>query len=132
MQEQPKISIIVPCYNEEKSLPILYEELLKIMNMAPEYEWEILMVNDGSHDLTLNVIKQLRSQDNRVCFIDLSRNFGKENAMLAGFDHVTGDCMIIMDADMQDPPSLIPEMKEWWEKGYEDVYAKRPLLLEWA
>lgn len=120
-----KVSVLVPCYNEEKSLPILYEELLKIMNMAPEYEWEILMVNDGSHDLTLNVIKQLRSQDNRVCFIDLSRNFGKENAMLAGFDHVTGDCMIIMDADMQDPPSLIPEMIEWWEKGYEDVYAKR-------
>ena len=120
-----KVSVLVPCYNEEKSLPILYEELLKIMNMAPEYEWEILMVNDGSHDLTLNVIKQLRSQDNRVCFIDLSRNFGKENAMLAGFDHVTGDCMIIMDAEMQDPPSLIPEMIEWWEKGYEDVYAKR-------
>lgn len=122
-----KISILVPCYNEEASLPVFYEELSKVMT-DPDlngYEWEILLVNDGSKDDTLNVIRRLRESDNRVSYVDLSRNFGKEKAMLAGFDYVTGDCMIIMDADLQDPPQLIPEMISWWEQGYDDVYAKR-------
>ena len=83
------------------------------------------MVNDGSKDTTLDVIKQLRSRDPRICYIDLSRNFGKENAMLAGFDYATGDCMVIMDADLQHPPHVIPDMLKLWEEGYEDVYAKR-------
>jgi glycosyltransferase involved in cell wall biosynthesis len=122
-----KISILVPCYNESASLPLFYNELKKIM-ILPElsqYEWEILLVNDGSKDETLNVMKSLRAADEIVSYIDLSRNFGKERAMLAGFDYVSGDCMIIMDADLQDPPSLIPEMVSWWEQGYDDVYAKR-------
>lgn len=122
-----KISILVPCYNEVDSLPLFYEELCKIMNLEElsDYEWEILLVNDGSKDNTLNVMKNLREHDNRVSYIDLSRNFGKEKAMLAGFDYVTGDCMIIMDADLQDPPSHIPEMVSWWEQGYDDIYARR-------
>lgn len=122
-----KISILVPCYNEVDSLPLFYEELCKIMNLTElsGYEWEILLVNDGSKDNTLNVMKNLREHDKRVSYIDLSRNFGKEKAMLAGFDYVTGDCMIIMDADLQDPPALIPEMVSWWEQGYDDIYAKR-------
>lgn len=120
-----KISILIPCYNEETSLPFLYEELKKIVNTQNEYEWEILFVNDGSLDRTLDIIKKLRERDSRINYLDLSRNFGKENAMLAGFDYVSGDCMIIMDADLQDPPSLIPQMLEYWEQGYEDVYAKR-------
>ena len=122
-----KISILVPCYNESVSLPLFYNELKKIMDMPDMalYDWEILLVNDGSKDDTLNVMKNLRETDERVSYIDLSRNFGKERAMLAGFDYVSGDCMIIMDADLQDPPSLIPEMISWWEKGYDDVYAKR-------
>jgi glycosyltransferase involved in cell wall biosynthesis len=122
-----KISILVPCYNESASLPLFYNELKKIM-ILPElsqYEWEILLVNDGSKDETLNVMKSLRAADEIVSYIDLSRNFGKERAMLAGFDYVSGDCMIIMDADLQDPPSLIPEMVSWWEQGYDDIYAKR-------
>lgn len=86
---------------------------------------EILFVNDGSHDKTLEVIKFLRSQDERINFVDLSRNFGKEVAMLAGFDYATGDCLVIMDADLQHPPHLIPEMLKYWEEGYDDVYAKR-------
>ena len=122
-----KITIMVPCYNEQDSLPLFYEALGKIMQdeRLSEYEWELLFINDGSKDNTLAVLKALRAKDERVSYIDLSRNFGKEKAMLAGFDYATGDCMIIMDADLQDPPGLIPEMISWWEQGYDDVYAKR-------
>lgn len=120
-----KITILIPCYNEEKSLPLLYPELKALMDNQSKYEWEVLFVNDGSKDNTLNLIKALRAADNRIQYVNLSRNFGKENAMLAGFDYATGDCMVIMDADLQDPPSLIPQMLTYWEEGYEDVYAKR-------
>ena len=92
-----KVSILIPCYNEEASLQALYEALRQLMDAQNNYQWEVLMVNDGSKDNTIQIIKQLRDQDNRICYIDLSRNFGKENAMLAGFDHVSGDCMVIMD-----------------------------------
>ena len=104
---------------------MLYPELCKLMDSMPNYGWELMFVNDGSKDDTLNVLKQLRVQDSRVNYVDLSRNFGKEIAMLAGFDYVTGDCMVIIDADLQHPPTLIPEMVQLWEKGYDDVYAKR-------
>ena len=120
-----KISILIPCYNEEKTLPLLYPELVKLMEGLPAYEWEIMFINDGSVDGTLKILQELRQQDKRVNYVDLSRNFGKEVAMLAGFDYVTGDCMVIVDADLQDPPSLIPEMISYWEQGYEDVYARR-------
>lgn len=120
-----KISVLVPCYNEEASLPLLYTELVKVMNSCQSYDWEVLFINDGSRDNTLSVIKDLRQRDMRVSYVDLSRNFGKENAMLAGFDYVTGDCMVIMDADLQHPPHVILKMLEKWEEGYEDVYAKR-------
>ena len=120
-----KISVLIPCYNEEKTLPLLYPELVKLMEGLPDYEWEIMFVNDGSADNTLHILQQLRQQDKRVNYVDLSRNFGKEVAMLAGFDYVTGDCMVIVDADLQDPPALIPEMLKYWEEGYEDVYARR-------
>ena len=120
-----KISVLIPCYNEEKTLPLLYPELVKLMEGLPDYEWEIMFVNDGSADNTLHILQQLRQQDKRVNYVDLSRNFGKEVAMLAGFDYVTGDCMVIVDADLQDPPALIPEMIKYWEEGYEDVYARR-------
>ena len=120
-----KISILIPCYNEEKTLPLLYPELVKLMEGMPAYEWEIMFINDGSADGTLKILQELRQQDKRVNYVDLSRNFGKEVAMLAGFDYVTGDCMVIVDADLQDPPSLIPEMISYWEQGYEDVYARR-------
>ncbi len=120
-----KVSILIPCYNEEKSLPILYPELKTLMDEQNAYEWEILFVDDGSKDNTISIIRALHAADSRVNFVNLTRNFGKENAMLAGFDYVTGDCMVIMDADLQDPPSLIPQMLECWENGYEDIYAKR-------
>jgi len=120
-----KISILIPCYNEEASLPLLYPELAKLMDAHPNYDWELMFVNDGSADGTLQQLRQLRQQDPRVNWVDLSRNFGKENAMQAGFDYVTGDSMIIMDADLQHPPTLVPTLIEWWEQGYDDVYAKR-------
>ncbi len=120
-----KVSILIPCFNEEQSLPLLYPELKKLMDSKTMYDWEVLFINDGSKDNTLNIIKALRSADCRISYVNLSRNFGKENAMLAGFDYVTGDCMVIMDADLQDPPSLIPQMLEYWEQGYQDIYARR-------
>lgn len=122
-----KVTILIPCYNEEQSLPLLYEQLAALTDNHPEYDWEILFVNDGSKDNTISFIKQLQKMGgaNKISYVDLSRNFGKEAAMLAGFDYATGDCMVIMDADLQHPPHLIPEMLQHWEAGYDDVYAKR-------
>lgn len=120
-----KVTILVPCYNEEESLPALYKALMHLTNQHPNYNWELLFVDDGSRDSTIQVLKELRQNDKRVSYVELSRNFGKENAMLAGFDYATGDCVIIMDADLQHPPQVIPEMLKKWEEGYEDVYGKR-------
>ncbi len=120
-----KITILVPAYNEEEALPLLYERVNKIMNEMKNYDFELLFVNDGSKDNTLNEIKKLREQDKRISYVDFSRNFGKEIGMIAGLDYATGDCVIIMDADLQDPPELIPKMVELWEQGYDDVYAQR-------
>ncbi len=120
-----KISIIVPAYNEEESLPFLYERLEKLMDSIKNYEFEILFINDGSKDNTLNLIKEYREKDKRISYVDFSRNFGKEIGMIAGLDYATGDAVIFMDADLQDPPELIPEMIKYWEEGYDDVYAQR-------
>ena len=120
-----KVTILIPCYNEEKSLEALYEALKQLMDTEKNYLWEVLLVDDGSSDATLAGIRGLRKHDERICYVSLSRNFGKENAMLAGFDHASGDCVVIMDADLQHPPHVIPEMLKCWEEGYEDVYGKR-------
>lgn len=119
------VSIIVPCYNEQESLPHLYEAVKVVMDALPQYQWELLFLNDGSKDKTIEIIQQLYEQDERVSYVDLSRNFGKEKAMLAGFDYCKGDCCVMMDADLQDPPMLIKDMLQYWEEGCEDVYAKR-------
>ncbi len=120
-----KVTIIIPAYNEEDSLPFLKKRLNELMNNIQEYEFEILFVNDGSKDKTLEIIKEWREEDSRISYVDFSRNFGKETAMIAGLDYATGDCVIFMDADLQDPPELIPELLKWWEQGYDDVYARR-------
>jgi len=120
-----KISVIIPTYNEEETLPILYERFNKLMNSMLNYEFELLFVNDGSKDKTIDIIKNMREKDNRINYVDFSRNFGKEIAMIAGLDYATGDCVIFIDADLQDPPELIPELVKYWEEGYDDVYAKR-------
>ena len=126
MEDNKKlVTILIPAYNEQEALPILYKRLVKLMDSLPQYNFELLFVNDGSRDKTLEILKEMRKSDSRVCYVNLSRNYGKEVAMIAGFDYVNGDCMINIDADLQDPPELIPEMLKYWEEGYDDVYAKR-------
>lgn len=119
------ITILIPCYDEEKNIEELYKRIKVIIDTLPEYCFQILLVNDGSKDDTLTIMKELHENDSAVSYLSLSRNFGKENAMLAGLDYAEGDAVIIMDADLQDPPEMIPQMIEEWEKGYDDVYARR-------
>ena len=119
------VTILIPTYNEQEVLPMLYDRLVKLIDNLPQYNFELLFVNDGSKDKTLDLIKEMRKNDSRVCYVNLSRNYGKETAMIAGFDYINGDCMINIDADLQDPPELIPEMLKYWEEGYDDVYARR-------
>ena len=120
-----KISIIIPVYNEEESLPLLLERLKELTKKIENYKFEFLFVNDGRKDKTLNILKEQRKLDDRISYIDFSRNFGKEIAMIAGMDYATGDAVIFMDADLQDPPELIIDFIKYWEQGYDDVYAKR-------
>lgn len=119
------ITILIPCYNEENSIDVLYEHLEKVIAQLTEYEFRILLVNDGSKDDTLAKLQELHTRDSSVSYVSLSRNFGKESAMLAGLDYAEGDAVILMDADLQDPPELIPQMLREWENGYDDVYARR-------
>ena len=120
-----QVSIIIPAYNEEESLPLLYDRLSKVILSLKNYEFELLFINDGSKDNTLKIIKELREKDSKISYVDFSRNFGKEVAMIAGLDYAKGDCVIFIDADLQDPPELIPELIKYWEEGYDDVYARR-------
>jgi len=119
------ITIIIPCYNEAQSLPLLYTELRKLSVSESGYNWEFLFINDGSRDTTIEELEKLHAQDKRCNYVDLSRNYGKEVALLAGFDYATGDCAVIMDADLQHPPHVVHEMLRKWEQGYDDVYARR-------
>lgn len=118
------ITIIVPCYNEHEVLRQCHASLTALMQSQPDYDWEVLMINDGSDDDTLDIIKELAAADPRVQYVDLSRNFGKEAAMLAGMDYAKGDCVIEVDADLQFPPDVIPLMIERWQHGYADVYGR--------
>ncbi len=118
------ISVIVPAYNEQEVLPEFHRRLAAVLDELPG-ESEVIYVNDGSADATAMVIQGLRVQDRRVALVDLSRNFGKEIAMTAGLDHSSGDAAVVIDADLQDPPELIPEMVRAWRDGYDMVYARR-------
>ena len=120
-----KISILIPAYNEQSVLKRLYTRLATLADSVKNYDFEFFFVNDGSRDNTLEMIKEYAEKDTRVSYLNLSRNFGKEIAMIAGLDNVSGDATVIIDADLQDPPELIPKMITWWEKGFDDVYAKR-------
>lgn len=119
------ISILIPAYNEEEVIDMLYQRLDKLAFDMPGYNFEFLFVNDGSRDKTLDIIKDYAKDDPRISYINFSRNFGKEIGMIAGIDHVKGDAMVIIDADLQDPPELIPQMIAYWEEGYDDVFARR-------
>ena len=119
-----KISILVPCYNEEQVLPLFLQAIRPVISNA-QYQWEVLLIDDGSTDGTLSIMQQAYEQDNRIHYLELSRNFGKESALLAGLDYIQGDAVIIMDSDLQHPVTVIPLMLEQWEAGYDDVYARR-------
>lgn len=119
------ITIIVPAYNEEEALPYFFDRIKNVVDDIKNYNFEILFINDGSKDKTLEIIKKYKEKENRISYVNLSRNFGKEVAMIAGLDYAKGDAIVFMDADLQDPPELIPELIKWWEEGYDDVYAKR-------
>ena len=121
------LSIVVPCYNEEENVSYFYEELLKNQNFFDECEisLEIIYVDDGSGDGTVAEVKKLREKDGRVHLVSFSRNFGKEAARFAGLENAGGDYVVLMDADLQDPPSLLPEMFSYMEQGYDSVATRR-------
>lgn len=121
------LSVIVPCYNEEESVELFYEELIKNDSFLAEkdMEMELLYVDDGSADRTAEQVKKLRERDERVHLISFSRNFGKEAAMFAGLENAAGDYIVLMDVDLQDPPSLLPEMLSYMEQGYDSVATRR-------
>jgi glycosyltransferase involved in cell wall biosynthesis len=118
------LSVVVPVYNEEAVLNEFHRRLALVLDKL-SVDSEVIYVNDGSLDNTLKVIERLRDQDHRVTLVDLSRNYGKDIALTAGLDHSKGEAVIVIDADLQDPPELIPEMVSAWQDGYEMVYAKR-------
>ncbi|MBU5444367.1 glycosyltransferase family 2 protein [Paenibacillus sp. MSJ-34] len=120
------LSIIVPAYNEESVLEAFHKRLISVLD-GIEMKSEIIYVNDGSRDRTLEILNSIRQCDHRVAIVDLSRNFGKEIAMAAGLDYANGDAVVIIDADLQDPPELIPELIKEWGNGFDVVYAKRTL-----
>lgn len=119
------ITILIPAYNEEQVLRLLYERLKALASNIDRYDFEFLFINDGSKDKTLDIIREYADKDKRVSYVNFSRNFGKEIGMVAGFDYARGDAIVIIDADLQDPPELIPQMIKLWEEGYDDVYAQR-------
>ena len=122
----PKISVIVSCYNEEKAIPLFYEEIEKNIKDFENTEFEYIFINDGSSDNTLSVIKELKQKDNKVKYVSFSRNFGKEAAIYAGLEHATGDYVTLMDADLQDPPYLLKDMyKAITEEGFDAIGTRR-------
>ena len=124
------ISLIVPCYNEEEALPFLYDALCDVRKQLDSYDFEFIFINDGSRDRTSDVIRRLKEKDDDVKYVFFSRNFGKESAMYAGLEKAKGDYVAIMDADMQDPPSLIPEMVKALENDEADIVAARRVTRE--
>ena len=119
------IDIIVPCYNEEDVLHLFFQETSKIINNITDYNWQYIFVDDGSRDKTLSILRELATENDNVKYISFSKNFGKEAAMYAGLSHSTGDYVIIMDADLQHPPVLIPDMLTAIKEGYDCCAAKR-------
>ena len=119
-----ELSVIIPIYNEEENIRLLHQRLTKVLN-AMGSSYELIFVNDGSVDQSMQMVMDLAKAENNIKFIDLSRNFGHQIAVMAGLDHAQGEASIIIDADLQDPPELIPEMVAKWKEGYEVVYAKR-------
>ena len=125
----PIYSLIVPLYNEQDTLPELVRRLTDVMNTLDE-PTELVLINDGSKDQSLMLLRSFHQQDNRICYINLARNFGHQIAVTAGLNFVRGDMAIILDADLQDPPELIPELIKQWRSGFQVVYAQRTKRIE--
>lgn len=121
---KPKYSLVIPVYNEENTLPELYRRISELMDRLDD-QAELILVNDGSKDRSLELLRDLHERDPRVCYLSLARNFGHQIAVTAGLNYVRGEVIVILDADLQDPPELIPDMVEKWRQGYHVVYAKR-------
>lgn len=119
------ISVLIPAYNEEECLHELYKRVSSVLSKLENYDYEILIVNDGSKDKTLEILQELNKNDSHLQYVNLARNYGKEIAMAAGLDYVKGDVVVILDADLQIPPEYIPEMLSYYEEGYDDVYGRR-------
>lgn len=124
MPDRPVYTLVIPVWNEEKVIPILYERLRAVMDQTGE-SWEVVFVNDGSTDRSLELLVELRQQDSRVKILNFSRNFGHQIAITAGFDYAEGDAVIVMDADLQDPPETVLKLIDKWREGYDVVYAVR-------
>ena len=121
-----KVSVVIPMYYEQEVVDVCYKRVKKVLEELKEkYEHEIIFINDGSKDKTLDILQDIAKVDKNVKIISFSRNFGHQVAVTAGLKYVTGDAIIIIDADLQDPPELIPDMIEKWEQGYEVIYGKR-------
>ena len=119
------ISALIPAYNEEECLHELYKRVSDVLSKLEKYDYEILIINDGSKDKTLEILHDLNTKDKHLQYVNLARNYGKEIAMAAGLDYVKGDVVVILDADLQIPPEYIPEMLSYYEEGYDDVYGRR-------
>jgi glycosyltransferase involved in cell wall biosynthesis len=124
MDDKPRYSIIAPCFNEEGVLPELHRRIQEVMDQTGD-DWELVLVNDGSRDRTPQMMRELRAADPRVKVVDFARNFGHQIAVTAGLDYAQGDAVVIIDADLQDPPEVILQMIDCWKEGYEVVYAVR-------
>lgn len=120
-----KVSVVIPMYYEEEVAQECYDRMVTILKKLENYEYEIIFVNDGSKDKTLEILEEIVSKDENVKVISFSRNFGHQAAVTAGIKEVTGDAVVIIDADLQDPPELIPDMLKYWEEGNEVIYGKR-------
>lgn len=118
------LSIVVPAYNEEEVLGEFHKRVAAVIDRL-DMDTEVVFINDGSRDNTLKLMRELQQRDPRIAIVDLSRNFGKEIALTAGLDHAHGDAIVVIDADLQDPPELIPKLIEEWRNGYDVVYAQR-------
>lgn len=124
--KKEKISVIVSCFNEEETIPLFYKEIYKTIKYMKDYDFELLFIDDGSSDNTLNILKDLHSKDKNVRYVSFSRNFGKEAAMYAGLSYSTGDYVTLMDADLQDPPEMLPRMIDIIKnEGYDSVGTRR-------
>ncbi len=123
-QDHPIVSVVAPVFNEEKILPEFYRRVRAVMEGVGE-PWELVIVNDGSRDRTPEILRELHAQDPHVKVVDFARNFGHQVAITAGADYARGDAVVVMDADLQDPPELIPELLAKWHEGYEVIYAVR-------